>query len=363
MQARIRETVYRITPPDEAAMEMARARQETLAKPPRSLGRLEAIAIQIAGLTGRVQNRADKRRVLVFASDNGVVEEGVASAPQSVTLAQTINIARGLTGVGVLARHFHAQVDVIDLGVNADFECPGVRNEKIAHGTRNFAREPAMTREQAERAMEAGIRAVDRAVEDGIEILGVGEMGIGNTSTSAAVLSALTGLPAEQTVSRGGGVNDAGFARKKVIIDAAIARMQPDAADPIDVLSKVGGFDLCAMTGAFLAAAANRIPVVIDGFISAVAALCAVRIAPKCVYAMLPSHASVESGYGIAMRELNMEPILNLQMRLGEGSGCPILFEIVSAALDVMENMATFEEAAIDDGYLNEIRENERFQG
>lgn len=363
MQAWIRETIHRITPPDEAAMEMARARQETLAKPPRSLGRLETIAIQIAGLTGKAQNRADKRRVLVFASDNGVVEEGVASAPQSVTLAQTINISRGLTGVGVLARHFHAQVDVIDLGVNADFECPGVRNEKIAYGTKNFAREPAMTRAQAERAIKIGIQAVDRAAEDGVEILGVGEMGIGNTSTSSAVLSALTGLPAEKTVSRGGGVNDAGFLRKREIIDAAIARMRPDPSDPIDVLTKVGGFDLCAMTGAFLAAAANRIPVVIDGFISAVAALCAARMAPECVCAMLPSHASMESGYAIAMRELQMEPILNLQMRLGEGSGCPILFEIVSAALDVMENMATFEEAAIDDGYLNEIRENERFQG
>lgn len=362
MQALIRETLHRITPPDEAAMEMARAHQETLAKPPHSLGTLEDISVQIAGLTGKVFNRAERRRVIVFASDNGVVEEGVASAPQSVTLAQTINISRGLTGVGVIAKHYHTELDVIDLGVNADFEYPGVLNEKIAFGTKNFAREPAMTRAQAERAMAIGISAVDRAARDGIQILGAGEMGIGNTSTSSAVLSALLNLPAEETVSRGGGVNDAGFLHKKEIIDSAIARMKPDPNDPVDVLSKVGGFDLCGMTGAFLAAAANRIPIVIDGFISVVAALCAVRIAPECKCAMIPSHASMERGYAHAIRALDLVPALNLHMRLGEGSGCPIMFEIVSAALDVMENMATFEQAAIDDGYLNEIRSNERYQ-
>ena len=204
---------------------MARAHQETLAKPPHSLGTLEDISVQIAGLTGKVFNRADRRRVIVFASDNGVVEEGVASAPQSVTLAQTINISRGLTGVGVIAKHYHTELDVIDLGVNADFEYPGVLNEKIAFGTKNFAREPAMTRAQAERAMAIGISAVDRAARDGIQILGAGEMGIGNTSTSSAVLSALLNLPAEETVSRGGGVNDAGFLHKKEIIDSAIGRI------------------------------------------------------------------------------------------------------------------------------------------
>ena len=362
MKPLIRETVFRITPPDAAAMEMARARQESLAKPPHSLGTLEDLSVQIAGLTGKIINHADKRRVIVFASDNGVVEEGVSSAPQSVTLAQTINISRGLTGLGVIAKHYHANVEVIDVGVNAHFECPTVRNEKIAFGTKNFAKEPAMTRDQAERAIEIGIRAVERAARDGIQILGTGEMGIGNTSTSSAVLSALLNLPAEETVSRGGGVNDRSFQHKKEIVDAAIARMQPDPNDPIDVLSKVGGFDLCGMTGAFLAAAANRIPIVIDGFISVVAALCAYRMAPNCVNAMIPSHASVERGYMAAVRAMHLDPPLNLHMRLGEGSGCPIMFEIVSTALDVMENMATFETAAIDDAYLNEIRSNERFQ-
>lgn len=363
MHTDIIETLKKIVAPDMKIMEEARARQLSLAKPPHSLGQLEDISVRVAGMTGRLFNHADHRRVLVFASDNGIVEEGVASAPQSVTLAQTINISRGLTGVGVIARHHHADTDVIDLGVNADFSYPGVRNEKIAYGTKNFAKEPAMTREQAERALCVGIEAAKRAKADGMEIIGIGEMGIGNTSTSSAVLSTLLSLPAEETVSRGGGVNDAGLLRKKEVIDSAIRAWNPDPEDPVDVLAKVGGFDLCGMTGAFLGAAAERLPVVIDGFISAVAALCAFRMNPLCVHYMISSHASMERGYGLAMRALGLNPILQLDMRLGEGSGCPIAFEIVSTALDVMEHMATFAEAAIDDGYLEEIRGNTKFQG
>ena len=363
MKSMIETTIKSIMPPDAAAMDAALARQLDLAKPPHSLGKLEDLSVRIAGITGKVYNRADKRRVIVFASDNGIVEEGVASAPQSVTLAQTINISRGLTGVGVLARHFGCETDVIDIGVNADFSVPTVRNKKIAFGTRNFAKEPAMTREQCERAVCIGIEAARRAKADGMEIIGIGEMGIGNTSTSSAVLSVLLNLPASETVSRGGGVNDTGFLRKKEVIDGAIAAHKPDPSDPIDVLTKVGGFDIAGMAGAFLGAAAERLPVVIDGFISAVAALCAVRLNPACIDYMIPSHASMERGYGLAMQALGLDPMLMLNMRLGEGSGCPIAFEIVSAALDVLASMATFAEAAIDDGYLAEIRENKKFQG
>lgn len=362
MEQKLMSCIQSISTPDVAAMQAAQARQADLAKPPHSLGKLEDISVRIAGITGKVMNRADRRRVIVFAADNGIVEEGVASAPQSVTLAQTMNIARGLTGVGVIARHYHTDVDVIDIGVNADFRFPGVRCEKIAMGTRNFSKEPAMSREQAVRAIQIGFDAAMRAKEDGMEIIGIGEMGIGNTSTSSAVLSALLDVPAETTVSRGGGVNDIGFQRKKHVIDDAIAAWKPDPSDPIDVLSKVGGFDLCGMTGAFLGAAAAKLPVVIDGFISAVAALCADRMNPLCKEYMIPSHASMERGYSLAMEALGFEPMLQLGMRLGEGSGCPIAFEIVSTALDVLQNMATFSEAAIDDGYLEEIRGNQRFQ-
>ena len=363
MEQFLQETLNQIREPDREAMAQALARQESLAKPPHSLGKLEDISVKLAGMTGRIYNPVDRRRVLIFASDNGIVEEGVASCPQSVTLSQTINFTRGLTGVAVLARHFHTELDVMDVGINADFHQSGVRDVKIAHGTQNFAKTHAMSREQADRALQIGIEAARRAAGDGIQIIGVGEMGIGNTSTSSAVLSTLLGLPARQTVSRGAGINNDAYARKIALIDEAIARWQPDPADPVDVLMKVGGFDLAAMCGAFLGAAAARLPAVIDGFISAVAALCAYRLCPRSAGYMFPSHASREAGYMLAMNAMGLEPMLNLDMRLGEGSGCPIAFEIMAAAHSVIRNMATFEEAAINDDYLAEIRPNKRYQG
>ena len=351
-----------IPPLDAEAMRRARERQAALAKPPGSLGALEDISVRFAGITGRVQNDAKKRRILIFASDNGVVAEGVASAPQSVTLAQTINFTRGLTGVAVLARHFRTELRVYDVGINADFSQEGVINKKIAHGTRNLAVEPAMTRAQALEAIQIGIQAAADAADEGVEILGVGEMGIGNTTTSSAVLSCLLELPACETVGRGGGVSDKGFARKREIIDAAITRYAPDRGDPVDVLSKLGGFDIAAMCGAFLGAAERRLPVVVDGYISAVAALCACRIAPACADYLFASHISCERGYLLAIREMGLKPMLDLQMRLGEGSGCPIAFEVIDAALTVLKDMATFDEARIDDGYLAEIRADARLQ-
>jgi len=363
MESHIRQVLSGIRPLDRRAMDAALARQESLAKPPHSLGRLEDIAVQLSGMTGQLYNPVQRRRVLIFASDNGIVAEGVASCPQSVTLNQTINFTRGLTGVAVLARHFHAELDVMDVGINADFEQPGVRNCKLAHGTKNFAVEPAMTRDQALEAIGIGIEAARRAKDDGIEIIGIGEMGIGNTSTSSAVLSALLGLPAARTVSRGAGINDTAYARKIEVIDQAIARWNVDPGDPIDALAKVGGFDLAAMCGAFIGAASVRLPAVIDGFISAVAALCAHRLNPLCAGYMIPSHASAERGYRLAMEAMHLEPMLLLNMRLGEGSGCPIAFELVAASQSVIREMATFEEAAIDDGYLSEIRGNKGFLG
>ena len=352
-----------ITPPDAAAMEAARTRQDSLAKPPHSLGKLEDISVKLAGVTGQLFNAMEKRRVLIFASDNGIAHEGVASAPQSVTLSQTINFTRGLTGVAVLAKHFHAELDVMDVGIDADFTQPGVRDYKIAHGTKNFAKEPAMTREECLRALFIGAEAAKRAKDEGMDVIGIGEMGIGNTSTSSAVLSVLLNLCAADTVSRGAGINDEAYRRKVRLIDEAIARYSPDPKDPVDVITKVGGFDIAAMCGAFLGAAAVKLPVVIDGFISAVAALCAYRLCPLSADYMFPSHASREKGYLLAMDAMSLQPMLNLDMRLGEGSGCPIAFEVMAAAESVIQNMATFEEAAIDDGYLAEIRPNKRYQG
>ena len=347
---------------DGEMMAAAEARQLSLAKPPRSLGMLEDISARFAGIAGRLFNDAKKRQVLVFCADNGVVAEGVASPPQSVTLAQTINFTRGLTGVAVLAKHYHTELRVYDVGINAVFHHPGVIDRKIAMGTRNLAVEPAMTREQALQAIETGYAAAAQAKREGAEIIGVGEMGIGNTTTSSAVLSCLLNLPAEATTGRGGGVNDAGFARKKAVIDGAIALHRPDPNDVVDVLSKLGGFDLAAMCGAYLGAAANRLPVVIDGFISVVAALCAARICPACRDYMFASHLSFERGYALAVGELGLQPMFQLEMRLGEGSGCPIAFEVIDCALTVLKDMATFDEARIDDGYLDEIRSDGHLQ-
>ncbi len=362
MEHYLRELIAEIEPLDEASMNAARKRQDMLAKPPHSLGRLEDISVRFSGIIRGITGSAKKRRVLIFSADNGVVDEGVASAPQSVTLMQTINFTRGLTGVATLARHFHTQLHVVDVGVNADFACPDVENRKIAHGTKNIAREAAMTRAEALLAIKIGAETAEKAKRDGIEMIGVGEMGIGNTTTSSAVLSALTGLSPEKTVGRGGGVNDSGFARKREIVAQAIAREKPNPEDPVDVLTKVGGFDLAAMTGAYLGAAHARLPVVIDGYISAVAALCAARLCPLAAQYMFASHASCEAGYARAMEALSLSPMLDLEMRLGEGSGCPIAFEVIDAALTVLREMGTFEQAKIDDGYLAEIRENARLQ-
>ena len=347
-----------IAPLDTAAMSAAEKRQAQLAKPPGSLGRLEALSVQLAGITGRVQNEIRKKHLLVFAADNGVVAEGVSSAPQSVTLQQTVNLTRAKTGASVLCRHFGCGITVCDVGVNADIAEPAVLNRKIAYGTGNIARGPAMTREQALTAILTG---AELAQATGADVLGVGEMGIGNTTTSSAVLAALLDAGVETVTGRGGGVTDDGFRRKKEAIRRALDVNRPDKNDVVDVLAKVGGFDLAAMCGAFLGAAASRRPVVADGFISAVAALCAVRLCPNVRAYLIPSHASYEIGYRLAMEAMELQPMLLLEMRLGEGSGCPLAFEVLSAACAVMNDMATFDQAGIDDGYLDEIRRGDAF--
>ena len=347
-----------IKPLDEAAMSAARARQAQLAKPPGSLGRLEELSVQLAGITGKVRNTIEKKHLLVFAADNGVVEEGVSSAPQSVTLQQTVNLTRGKTGASVLARHFGCGITVCDVGVNADVTEKAVLNRKIAYGTKNIAQGPAMTREQALTAIRTGIELAQSTDAD---VLGVGEMGIGNTTTSSAVLSVLLDADVEDVTGRGGGITDENFRKKKDVIRRAIALNRPDRSDVVDVLAKVGGFDIAAMCGAFLGAAATQRPVVIDGFISAVAALCAVRLCPNVRGYLIPSHASYEIGYRLAMDAMALQPMLLLEMRLGEGSGCPLAFEILSAACAVMNHMATFDQAGINDDYLDEIRVGDKF--
>ena len=354
----LQDYISAVSPLDEAAMAAARERQAQLAKPPGSLGRLEDLSIQLAGITGQVHNCIEKKCLLVFAADNGVVAEGVSSAPQSVTLMQTINLTRHKTGASTLCKHFGCGITVCDVGVNADVKEPAVLNRKIAYGTQNIAIGPAMTREQAIQAMLTGIELAQKTDAD---VIGIGEMGIGNTTTSAAVLSVLLDASPEAVTGRGGGITDDSFRKKKEVIKAAIAVNQPDKNDVVDVLAKVGGFDIAAMCGAFIGAAATHRPAVIDGFISAVAALCAIRICPQVKGFLVPSHASYEIGYKLAMDAMELQPLFLLGMRLGEGSGCPLAFEILDAACAIINDMATFEEANIDDGYLDEIRQGDKF--
>ena len=358
MQEKIEALVRAVQPLDQKAMLAAETHQARLAKPPGSLGRLEELSVQLAGITGKVHNELPRKQLLVFAADNGVVAEGVSSAPQSVTMQQTINLTRGKTGAAVLAKRFDCGLTVCDVGVNADICESAVLNRKIAYGTQNICAGPAMTREQALQAILTGAAVAENVDAD---VVGIGEMGIGNTTTSSAVLAVLLGADVDKVTGRGGGITEESFRKKKAVIRTAIAVNRPNRDDVIDVLAKVGGFDLAAMCGAFLGAAASRRAAVIDGFISAVAALCAVRLCPLVRGYLIPSHASFEIGYRLAMEELALRPLFDLGMRLGEGSGCPLAFQVLDAACAVMNNMASFDEAGINDDYLDEIRQGDQF--
>ena len=358
MQEKIEALVRAVQPLDQKAMLAAEAHQARLAKPPGSMGRLEELSVQLAGITGKVHNELPRKQLLVFAADNGVVAEGVSSAPQSVTMQQTINLTRGKTGAAVLAKRFDCGLTVCDVGVNADICESAVLNRKIAYGTQNICAGPAMTREQALQAILTGAAVAENVDADAV---GIGEMGIGNTTTSSAVLAVLLGADVDKVTGRGGGITEESFRKKKAVIRTAIAVNQPNRNDVIDMLAKVGGFDLAAMCGAFLGAAASRRAAVIDGFISAVAALCAVRLCPLVRGYLIPSHASFEIGYRLAMEEMTLRPLFDLGMRLGEGSGCPLAFQVLDAACAVMNNMASFDEAGINDDYLDEIRRGDQF--
>lgn len=365
-EEKLHREIEKIRGADRKAMREAAAYVQSLAAPPGSLGKLTDAAVQLAGITGKVKNNLGKRRIIVLCADNGVVEEGVSSTPQIVTLSQALNMTRHLTGMSSLASHFGIDVEVVDIGIATPYREQDCRilQRRIRRGTGNLAQEPAMTRDEAVRAILVGIERAGQAAADGIDVIGVGEMGIGNTTTSSAVLAALTGLSVEDVTGRGGGLTDAAFEKKKDVIRRALElhglnkHIPGDQGeiDPIEVISRVGGLDIAAMCGVFLGAAVCRIPVVIDGFISIVAALCAQRLSSSCRDFMFPSHVSEEIGYLRAAQELKLDPWLHLNMRLGEGSGCPLAFQILEASCALMNEMATFEQAKIDDGYLTELR-------
>lgn len=353
----LKDTLGKITGVNEEIKEELRKKWDGLVKPIGSLGALEDITIKIAGMTGELVNRIDKKAIVVMCGDNGVVDEGVSAAPQVFTKVLAESMPLGVTGVATLAKYTNTDIITVDLGIIGDINDPRIINKKISHGTKNFTKGPAMSYEDAVKAIEIGIEVGDQLYKEGYDILGTGEVGIGNTTTSAAVLSVLSGLDVDITCGRGAGLTREQHENKKSIIRKGIEVNKPNKEDPIDVIAKLGGYDIGGMCGLFLSAAKNRKPIVIDGFISSVAAFCAIKLNPLVNEYIIPSHLSAEPGAKYALDELKIKPILNLGMRLGEGSGCPLAFQIIEAGLYTLGNMGTFEAVSLSSESLVDIRE------
>jgi nicotinate-nucleotide--dimethylbenzimidazole phosphoribosyltransferase len=346
----LQELLANIQPLDQNAMEAARARQDDLTKPRGSLGQLEAISIRMAGITGNPTPSAENKVVTTMAGDHGVVAEGVSAYPSEVTPQMVGNFLAGGAAINVLSEHVDARVVIVDMGVATDFgDHPDLIDKKIAPGTGNIAQGPAMTREEAIEAIEAGIAVAETELEKGLDILATGDMGIGNTTPSAAIAAALTGRAPREIVGRGTGVDDEGLERKIKAVQRALDVNQPDANDAIDVLAKVGGFEIGGLTGAILAAVAQRKPVVVDGFISTAAAMLAVKLAPQVREYLFSAHRSQETGHQIMLEWLELEPMLDLGLRLGEGTGAVLAMSLVEAACKILSDMATFSEAGVSD--------------
>lgn len=339
-----------IPPLDQEAMAAAQARQDQLTKPRGALGRLEALSIQLAGMTGQTVPHLTHKVVLVMAGDHGVVAEGVSAYPQSVTGQMVLNFLAGGAAINVLARQNHVRVVVADLGVAAPLpRRPDLVDAKIAAGTANLAHGPAMSREQAQRALQVGSELAAREITTGLDILGVGEMGIGNTTPAAAVAAALTGQDPAQVVGRGTGLDDAALAHKVNVVRQALAANRPDPGDGLDLLARVGGFEIGGLAGAMLAAAAQRRPVMVDGFITTAAAMIAVTLNPALKPYLIAAHRSAEPGHDAMLAWLGLEPLLDLGMRLGEGTGAVLGMSLADAACRILAEMATFGEAGVDE--------------
>ncbi|MGN0315791.1 MAG: nicotinate-nucleotide--dimethylbenzimidazole phosphoribosyltransferase [Fusicatenibacter sp.] len=336
----LEETKEAIVQPDENAIALAKRHWDNIAKPLHSLGKLEDVLVQIAGITGKEKINLEKKALLVFCADNGVVEEGVTQSGQDVTKIVSENFLQTRATASILCKEAKADIFPIDIGIADETILP---NYKIAYGTKNMTKGPAMTRQEAIQALETGIAVAEERIREGYTILATGEMGIGNTTTSSAIASVLLGKSAAEVTGRGAGLSSEGLIRKIAAIEKAIEVNQPDSTDAIDVLSKVGGFDIAGMAGTFLAGAAHHVPVVMDGFISCVAALVAVRIAPETEGYIIASHVSKEPAVRMLLEALHKEPALNCDMCLGEGTGAVMLFPILDMANAVYEGMTTFE--------------------
>lgn len=348
MNAETAEIVGEIREPDAGLMDKAQAKLDHLTKPRGSLGRLEELARQVVGLSRRWPPKIEKKAIVVMAADHGVTAEGVSAYPREVTAQMVHNFLRGGAAINVLARHIGAEVIIVDMGVAADLGgLPGLLPRKAAFGTGNIAVGPAMTRGQALECIRTGVDIARGLASRGIDIIGTGDMGIGNTTPSSAVTALLCGKAVEEVTGRGTGIDDVTWARKVRVIKKAIAVNRPEPADPLDVLGKVGGFEIGGLVGVILGAAAAGIPVVIDGFISGAAALLAAALEPKSRSHMIAAHRSPEKGHAAALEKLDLRPLLDFEMRLGEGTGAALAIGLVEAAVKVLNQMATFEEAGV----------------
>jgi nicotinate-nucleotide--dimethylbenzimidazole phosphoribosyltransferase len=344
------DTTGRIRPLDAAAMHAARERQDRLTKPRGSLGRLEELAVKLAGITGNPRPRFPRKAVIVMAADHGVTVEVVSAYPQAVTAQMVQTFLAGGAAINVLARRAGARVVVVDVGVAIDLpEQPGFVQRKIGHATQNLARGPAMRPEDALAAIGAGMEITEAERARGLDLVGTGDMGIGNTTASSAILAALTGAPVAEVTGRGTGLDEHGWRRKVGVIERALRVNRPEPTDPLDVLTKVGGYEIAGLVGVILGAAAERIPVVIDGFISGAAALVASELCPRVRDYLIAAHNSVEVGHRLMLERMELVPVLNLNLRLGEGTGAAMAMHLVDDAAAVLDEMATFAEAGVSE--------------
>jgi len=344
----LEETIKKIGSLDEDAMERARRRQSELTKPVGSLGVLEEISIKLAGIAGDPMPKIKEKLIITMAGDHGVVEADVSAYPSEVTSQMVNNFLTGGAAINVLARHIGARIVVVDMGVAADINEPGLIVKKIGYGTRNMVKGAAMSREDAIKAIEAGITVFEEEYEKGIEIVGTGDMGIGNTTPSSAIIAAVVGCDPKLVTGRGTGIDDISLGKKINAIKKAIEINGP-FEDAIDLLSKLGGFEIAGITGVILSAASHRVPVVIDGFISGASAIVAGEIEPRSKNFIFASHKSVEIGHKVILDHLGLSPILNLNMRLGEGTGAALAMSIIEASSKILNEMKTFEEAGISE--------------
>ena len=335
---------------DSKLMALTQIRLDNLTKPQGSLGKLEELAKLIVGITGRENPDMKNKVIFTLASDHGVTEEGVSAFPKEVTAQMVYNFLAGAAAINVLARHIGARVIVADLGVSSDLKPhKNLVIKKINYGTKNFAKGPAMERSEAVKSISSGIDIFEQEYARGIDIIGTGEMGIGNTTSSSAITAAFTKKPVEFVTGKGTGIDEKGLESKIKIIEKALRVNKPDSKDAIDVLAKVGGFEIGGLAGIILAAGAKRVPVVIDGFISAAAALIAFSLAPKIKDYMIASHSSVEKGHKIILEHIGLKPLFDLNLRLGEGTGAALGINLVEASVKILTEMATFKAAHVSE--------------